>query len=192
MKRRVFLILFVTVLAAVVILVSRPDQKMPLVNSANAAVEEELMNEGVGMYTDASVANQASTFTINPNEVSCGVGTVSANGAAGPFEMIMYSLGTHNYTVNPLTRTITASGRMRSITRVAGVVVEDVNHDFIAVAVDNQPSRPQPNRADRFETHFATPFWNLTNPMCTPSPLVPGGCRFGGQLFLGDVAVSAQ
>jgi hypothetical protein len=193
MKRTVFLILFLAVLGTVAMSVRRPGSNAPLVRSVGAASEtDELMNEGAGMYTDASVAMQASSFSINPSEVTCGVGTVNANGAAGPFEMLMYSIGTHNYSVNPVTRTITASGRMRSITRVAGQIVEDVHHDFIAIAVDNQPGHPQPNRADRFETHFATPFWNLSNPMCTPSPLVPGGCRFGGQLFLGDVSVSSQ
>lgn len=157
-----------------------------------ARADAELHNEGTGLYTDASVAMQVSTFAINPSGVTCGVGTVNATGAAGPFEMLMYSIGTHTYTVNSVTRTITASGQMRSITRVAGVIVEDVTHDFIAVAIDNQPNRPQPNRADRFETHFATPFWNLSNPMCMPSPRVPGGCVFGGQLMLGDVSVSAS
>ena len=190
MKKRIVLtILFLAVLAVTAVSIQRLGSDAPFVSAASAA-EEELMNEGVGMYTDASVANQASTFTINPARVSCGVGTVNANGVVGPFEMIMYSLGTHNYSVDPIARTITASGRMRSITRVAGVIVEDVHHDFIAIAIDNQPGHPQPNRADRFETHFATPFWNLSNPMCTPSPLVMGGCRFGGQLFLGDVSVS--
>lgn len=192
MKRIVFMMLFLTILYTAAESIRRPSSNALLVRSASASMEDELMNEGVGMYTDASVANQASSFSINPEEVSCGVGTVSANGAAGPFEMLMYSLGTINYSVDPLTRTITASGRMRSITRVAGVIVEDVHHDFIAVAVDNQPGHPQPNRADRFETHFATPFWNLSNPMCTPSPRVAGGCRFGGQLFLGDISVSAS
>jgi hypothetical protein len=40
--------------------------------------QDGLKNEGVGLYTDASVANQVSTFTINPRKVSCGVGTVDA------------------------------------------------------------------------------------------------------------------
>ncbi len=162
-----------------------------LPGTAVVSADAELHNEGTGLYTDASVANQVSTFSINPSGVTCGVGTVNATGAAGPFEMLMYSIGTDTYVVNSVTRTITASGRMRSITRVGGVIVEDVTHDFISVAFDNQPSRPQPNRADRFETHFATPFWNLSNPMCTPSERVPGGCRFGGQLMIGDVSVSA-
>jgi hypothetical protein len=79
---------------------------------------------------------------------------------------------------------------MRSITRVAGLVVEDTIHDFIAIAKDNQPSRPQPNKTDSFEVHFMTAFWNAANPMCTKSTIVVGGCKFGGNVFLGDVSVS--
>jgi len=33
----------------------------------------------------------ASSFTLNPNQLSCGVGTIDANGAFGPFEMEMAS-----------------------------------------------------------------------------------------------------
>ena len=152
--------------------------------------QDGLKNEGVGLYTDASVANQVSTFTINPRKVSCGVGTVDAGGILGPFEMIMFSLDKHSYKVNTATKTITATGRMRSVTRLAGVVVEDANHDFIGIAVDNQPGTPQPNGTDRFDIHFKTPFWQVGNPACSPSTIVPGGCRFGGNVFLGDVAVT--
>lgn len=190
MKRTAITALFIGILLALAVGVQHNFKGLSGTVEVSAA--EELTNEGTGMYTDASVMFQASTFSINPEGVTCAVGTVNATGAIGPFEMLMYSIGTHTYVVNPVTRTITASGKMRSITRVAGVIVEDVIHDFIAVAVDNQPSRPQPNRADRFETHFASPFWNLSNPMCTPSDRVPGGCRFGGQLMIGDVSVSAS
>lgn len=190
MKRITITALFIVIVLAVAVGVQHNYKWIP--GTVEVSADAELHNEGTGMYTDASVMFQSSTFAINPSGVTCAVGTVSANGAAGPFEMLMYSVGTHTYTVNAVTRTITATGQMRSITRAGGVIVEDVVHDFIAVAVDNQPNRPQPNRADRFETHFATPFWNLSNPMCTPSERVPGGCRFGGQLMLGDVSVSAS
>lgn len=80
-----------------------------------------------------------------------------------------------------LSDTIRATGRMRSITNVGGVTVEDVEHDFLAIAVDGAP--------DPFDVHFQTPFWNTTKPLCTPSSLVSGGCRFGGELLMGDVAV---
>ena len=50
------------------------------------AGSNDLSDEGVGTYTDASVANQISNFTINRQMVSCGVGTVGATGFTGPFE----------------------------------------------------------------------------------------------------------
>jgi hypothetical protein len=158
---------------------------------AHAQVQkEELKNEGAGLYTDASVGNQVSTFTINPMMVSCGVGTLDADGVFGPFEMLMFSTNKHAYIVNPPSKKITANGEMRSITRVAGVVVEDAIHDFIAIAEDKQPSRPQPNSTDTFNVHFRTTFWTVGNPFCTPSDRVVLGCRFGGELFLGDVSVA--
>ena len=153
-----------------------------------------LKDEGVGMYTDPSVANQASTFTINRVKISCGVGTLNAGGAIGPFEMLMYSLSVDRYdVVRTSPRTITATGKMRSVTRVGGVVIEDTDgsgtnpppHDYIAIAEDNDS--PQ---KDRFTTHFKTPFWHPGNPMCTPSTKYPGLCQFGGNLFMGNVAVS--
>lgn len=161
------------------------------VGTQNAYAQDGLRNEGVGLYTDPSVASQVSTFTINPRKVSCGVGTVNAQGIVGPFEMLMFSLDKlATYNVDHATRTITSTGRMRSITRVGGIVLEDANHDFIAIAVDNQPGRPQPNATDRYDLHFKTTFWQAGNPLCTPSDRIPGGCRFGGNVFLGDVAVT--
>lgn len=153
-----------------------------------------LSDEGVGMYTDPSVANQVSSFTINPQMVSCGVGTVSVNGMVNPFDMLMYALSIDSYVIDRLSpRMITAKGKMRSITRVGGVIVEDTDgtginpppHDFIAIAED----RDGPQH-DRFMIHFRTPFWNPTNPMCTKSTRYPGLCQFGGDLFLGNVVVT--
>jgi len=155
---------------------------------------ERLKDEGVGMYTDSSVASQASTFTLNRSKVSCGVGTVDAAGNFGPFEMLMLSLSIDSYTVDrKVPRTITATGQMRSITRVSGVIVEDTDgtgtnpppHHYVAIGVDKDS--PQ---KDRFDIHFRTPFWNTTNPLCTASTVVQGGCRFGGDVFLGNVVVS--
>jgi hypothetical protein len=144
----------------------------------------DLSDEGVGTYTDASVANQISNFTINRQMVSCGVGTVGTSGFTGPFAMLMYAKDIQSYSADQTTRTIRVTGRMRSITVVGGVTVEDVVHDFLAVAVDNQGN----GKPDRFDVHFTTPFWG-SSPMCTPSTEVQGWCRFGGELLLGDVVV---
>lgn len=143
-----------------------------------------LMNEGVGMYTDPSVASQLSTFTINESVVSCGVGTLAAGTVTGPFAMMMYSRQIDNYSVDSATREIRADGLMRSITRVAGVDVEDVDHAFVAIAEDNISGSEE-----RFDVHLKTDFWNTDNLMCTPSTVVEDGCRFGGKLVMGEVNV---
>jgi hypothetical protein len=48
---------------------------VPSVAEAGCSGGLGLSNEGVGMYSDPSVANQASSFSINRQMVSCGVGT---------------------------------------------------------------------------------------------------------------------
>ena len=147
--------------------------------------------EGVGMYTDSSTANQASTFTINRKLVTCGVGGVDVAGpGTGPFEMLMFSTRIDSYSVNPATKEIDARGEMRSITRLGGNVLEDVRHPFIALAVDLDGDESQP-RTDRFDVHFKTPFWQPGNPLCTPSTRFPGLCRFGGVLIAGNINVRA-
>lgn len=146
----------------------------------------DLKDEGVGLYTDASVANLVSTFTINRQIVSCGVGTFDPS--ALPFDsfaMLMYAKDTRFYQANHLTKMIRATGTMRSTTQVDGSTVEDVDHDFLAIAVD----KVRTGQPDRFDIHFATLFWNTGNPFCTPSTEVAEGCRFGGELFSGDVTV---
>lgn len=139
-----------------------------------------LHDEGVGTYTDPSVANQISNFTINREMVSCGVGTVTAAGTSGPFAMLMYATNINSYHVDRKDGVITAAGTMRSITQTGGATAENVLHEFLAVAVDGP---------DRFDVHFTTPFWNTGNPMCTSSGRVTGGCRFGGRVLpdLGEI-----
>ncbi len=152
-----------------------------------------LKDEGVGIYTGPSVANQVTTFTLGRNMVSCGVGTLNALGDVGPFEMLMYSLRVDSFDVDRQSSLITATGKMRSTTRVAGLTVEDTNgkgfnpapHDFIAFGWDNDNGA----YPDRYELHFKTPYWNILNPICTPSSFVAGGCMFGGDLFMGEVVV---
>jgi hypothetical protein len=145
--------------------------------------------EGVGMYSDASTADHASTFTIDRRLVSCGVGAENIEGI-GPFEMLMYSTKIKKYIVDRDAKEITARGEMRSITRAAGAVVEDVRHAFIAHALDRDGDEGQP-RSDRFDIHFKTAFWQPGNLLCTPSDRYPGLCRFGGVLFAGDIHVAS-
>jgi len=156
-----------------------------LLGAGAAGAAPAFNNEGAGIYSDASVANQVSSFTINPRMVSCGVGTVTADTLSGPFAMLMYATQVLTYSVSG--HTITATGTMRSITQIAGLTVEDVEHQFTAIAVDNNSQGLGP---DRFDVHFHTPFWNPSNPLCTPSTVIPGDCRFGGSLLIGDVAAS--
>ncbi|MEW6476794.1 MAG: hypothetical protein AB1679_31445 [Actinomycetota bacterium] len=155
---------------------------------------ELVQGTGVGMYTDSSVANQVSSFTINPKTVSCGVGTLAAGGdASGPFAMLMYATRMDSYTVDRDAGEIRATGRMRSITKVGSAVVEDTEHDFLAVAAGSVPhggfDQAVHAGGARFDVHFSTPFWDRYNPMCTPSSIVAGACRFGGQLLLGNVFI---
>lgn len=186
MRRRAIV---VTVgLAAVAVLVSSgagagAQRSLNLVRSQSAE-NLGVKNQGVGTYTDASVANQISNFSINPRMVSCGVGTIASGSWSGPFAMLMYAQRIGSYKVDAKTSTIQAKGVMRSITAVAGNTMEDVTHKFLAIAVDGKSTGP-----DRFDVHFQTPFWNTGNPMCSPSSIVSGGCRFGGEVLLGGVAV---
>ncbi len=156
-----------------------------------------LKDQGVGLHTGLSVVNQVAGFTLNRNMVSCGVGTLNALGAVGPFEMLMYALQVDSYQLDRINRVITATGIMRSTTRVAGIVVEDTNgegllnpppHDFVAFGFDGGDTPGD----DRFELHFKTPFWNTGNPLCTASSVVTGGCMFGHELFMGEIDVQPQ
>lgn len=182
MKRTMVAILF---LVAFVVGVSAQAQAQTFTQPTG----DENKGEGYGMHTGASTGFQAASFTINQKGTTCQVGTVNANGAVGPFEMSMVSVLDQVYTVDGVQKTITADGRMRSITRVGGQVVEDIIHPFVAVAKDNAPGVPQPNTSDTFEIHFITPFWHVGNPLCQPSSRIEGGCTFGGPIFLGDVNV---
>ena len=155
---------------------------------------EGVMGTGVGMYTDSSVANQVSSFTINPKTVSCGVGTLATGGdASGPFAMLMYATRMDSYTVDTDAGEIRATGKMRSITKVGSAVVEDAEHDFLAVAASAVPhggfDQAMHAGGARFDVHFSTPFWDRYNPMCTPSSIKAGACRFGGQLLLGGIFI---
>jgi hypothetical protein len=122
------------------------------------------------------------------------VGTLAAGGeASGPFAMLMYATRMDSYTVDKESGEIRAAGRMRSITKIGGSVVEDAEHDFLAVAAATVAhggfEQAVHAGGDRFDVHFQTPFWDRYNPMCTPSTLIAGACRFGGELLMGHVFV---
>ena len=158
------------------------------------ASEQGLMGTGVGMYTDPSVANQVSSFSINPQMVSCGVGTLAAGGeASGPFAMLMYATHMDSYVVDKESGEIRATGRMRSITKIGTAVIEDAEHDFLAVAAATVAhggfEQAVHAGGDRFDVHFVTPFWSPSNPMATRSALHDGWVRFGGELLLGHVFI---
>lgn len=156
-----------------------------------------LVRQAVGVYSDQSTLFQSSIFSANPLFVECGVGTENLalpNGThLGPFEMLMYSETIDSYDVNGSTIVIT--GTMRSITRMAGNVIDDAIHPFVAVAQDGvAPAK------DRWDLYYITPFWRqvpniLGNPLgsvlCTPSNVIPGGCKFGGEVFIGNVNASS-
>jgi hypothetical protein len=184
--------LALSVVAVAFAVVGSVDVHPQAAGASPKAGEAALMGTGVGMYTDASVAHQVSSFTINPQTVSCGVGTLAAGGeASGPFAMLMYATRMDSYTVDKASGEIRATGRMRSITKVGTSVVEDAEHDFLAVAAATVAhggfEQAVHAGGDRFDVHFQTPFWDRYNPMCTPSTLIDGNCRFGGELLLGHV-----
>lgn len=177
---------------------------------AHASVEtsrdagDYMENMGVGMYSSPTTAMQLSTFTCTPNLVSCGVGTFAGGGGAGgaagmagldkalgglaeidpagsgPFAMLMYSLRVDRYAVDHNAGTINVTGSMRSITRMGGQTVEDAEHPFDALAVDNRGER-----ADSFDVAFVTPFWTPgKNPLSMESPRHQGWAHFGGTVPL--------
>jgi hypothetical protein len=117
---------------------------------------------------------------------SCGVGTIASGDWSGPFAMLMYATRMVHFEAEPLSSYIRAGGRMRSITQMLGRTVEDVEHDFVAVAHGRSGGGPP-----RFDVHFVTPFWNPGNPMATRSEDFPGKCRFGGEMLIGEITVGS-
>jgi hypothetical protein len=142
-----------------------------------------LKDAGVGTYVDMSSAQQLSAFTINPRMVSCAVGTVALSPEfSGPFAMLMFATHLDHYVVNHAKGSLHAQGHMRSITHVAGQTVEDIEHEFAAIATDGR------FKAKRFDVHFVTPFWTPgSNAMATPSTDFDGLARFGGRLVTGFI-----
>jgi hypothetical protein len=168
---------------------------------------DDIVDSGAGMYTGMSVAEQMSSATINPAEVSCGVGTVGLDasdveklipvlgglaqnlpvtgGSTGPFAMLMYSITVASYQLDRSAGMITATGRMRSITRIADQTIEDAKHHYMAIAKDGRGTKKP-----HFAIHFKTPFWSPANPIATPSDAEDGLVMFGGNFLVGTVNVS--
>jgi hypothetical protein len=158
-----------------------------------------LRNAGAGMHVGPDTAMGVSTFTINSESVSCGVGSLGNSPGAvpmtatlpsglqttGPFTMMMYAVHIDSYAVHKADRQLVARGTMRSITNAANSTIEDVEHPFVAVAQDNRGTNP-----DLFHLHFLTPFWNPeSNPMATRSTLNKAWAMFGSAILLGEINV---
>jgi hypothetical protein len=172
------------------------NSKFPTRPNAKGGV---LRNAGVGMHAGPDTAFGISTFTLNPQSVTCGVGSMgdapgavpgsgsvpTGLGSTGPFAMLMYATVIDSYRVDRAARQLVARGVMRSITSAAGQTMEDVEHDFICVGIDNRS-----RSADVFNLHFKTPFWSpASNPMATPSTMVKGWAMFGSNILLGEINV---
>jgi hypothetical protein len=168
-------------------------------SGARRAKLHVLRNAGVGMHGGPDTALGISTFTLNPNSVTCGVGSLgNAPGAVpgsdaiptglattGPFAMLMYTTEITSYKVDRAAGKITASGVMRSITTAGTQLIEDMEHPFVCQGFDKR------NRgADVFLLHFVTKFWSPSaNPMATVSSLRKDWAMFGSALILGEINV---
>ena len=172
------------------------------VKSQTMVTADSRTNAGAGMYASPNTVLQMSGFTINTHGVTCAVGTLAVHlsdiadmlpvglplpplSHSGPFAMHMAGLSLASYTVDSAAGTIVARGRMRSVTKAGGVTLEDVEHDFHAIAIAGRGKKP-----DFFATSFSTPFWNTGNPMATKSKFVEGLVMFGGNLIMGEVSVA--
>lgn len=159
-----------------------------------------LRDAGAGIHVGPDTAMGISTFTINPMSVTCGVGSIgnapgavpgslgvpTGLGTTGPFTMLMYARTVESYVIDRKARKITARGVMRSITTAANTVLEDVDHPYVAVGVDNRNRMP-----DVFNLHFVTPFWTpAANPMATPSTYRDAWAMFGSTILLGEINVA--
>ncbi|GIH03471.1 hypothetical protein Rhe02_15380 [Rhizocola hellebori] len=145
-------------------------------------MEADIMRASIGVCRDASVAWQMAAFSVHPSLVTFAIGSFDECGMSGPFAVLMYSLRVDEYVHDNGRQVITASGRMRSLTMVGdGILREDVEHDFLAVAADRCG-----DVAPRMDIHFVTPFWTpgLVQPVATPSIVRPGWTRFGGELVI--------
>ena len=166
-----------------------------------------LKDAGAGMHVGIGSVQMVACATISRELTTCAVGQIGLTlselpllatflepflgfllspGWSGPFTMEMYSLNVKTYDINRTAGKLTAKGVVRSITKIAGVMVEDATSPYIAVATDGR-GRPG---GDSYFLSFTTPFWATPgNPLATPSKFHKGWSMFGGELIVGNVGV---
>lgn len=166
-----------------------------------------LKDAGAGMHVGMGSVQMVACATISRELTTCAVGqiglTLSQLGAlatflepilgfllgpgwSGPFTMEMYSLNVKTYNIDRPTGVITAKGVVRSITKIAGVMIEDATSPYVAVATDGS----RHGQPDSYFLSFTTPFWRTPgNPLATPSTFHKGWSMFGGELIVGEVSV---
>lgn len=170
-----------------------------------ATASDELTDAGAGFHAEMGTMQMLSAATISRELVTCAVGQIGMNsdmvaalqpvlgtlfgpGFTGPFAMLMFAESVASYDIDRSAKTITAKGTMRSITKIAGLTIDDAMTPFLAVATDNKAK----GTPDTFFLSYKTPFWNTaTNPLATPSQFVSGFSQFGGELIMGQVNVGS-
>lgn len=180
----------------------------PGVAGAATAAPGRLVDAGAGLHATMSTAGLMAAATISRESATCGVGTPALETAllqtlpgvgpilgglpilgdgVAPFAMMMYSYSVTSYDIDRQAGTLRAAGQMRSITEIAGVTIEDVEHPYIFVGKDARGTG-----RDSVALSFTTPFWAVgTNPLASPSDQVDGWSMFGGPLMLGEVNVAS-
>jgi hypothetical protein len=164
-----------------------------------------LRDAGAGMHVGIGSVQMIACATISRTLTTCQVGQIGLTfsqlgalatflepilgillgaGWSGPFAMEMYSKDVKTFEIDRPAGKMTAKGMVRSITKIAGVTIEDVTTPYLAVATDGRGSQ------DSYFLSFTSPFWATPgNPLATPSTFHPGWSMFGGELIVGEVSV---
>lgn len=167
-----------------------------------------LKDAGAGMHVGIGSVQMIACATIAKELTTCQVGQMGMDfsqlsvlagflepilgillgpGFSGPFAMSMFSLDQPTYDVNHSAGTILGKGTIRSITKVAGITIEDATAPFQVNATDGSRT----GQRDSFFLSFTTPFWKTPgNPLATPSKFHKGWSMFGGEFILGEIRVT--
>jgi hypothetical protein len=168
-----------------------------------------LKDAGAGMHVGIGSVQMIACATVSRELSTCQVGQMGMDldqlsvlagflepilgillgpGFSGPFAMSMFSLSQPTYNVNHAAGTIFGKGIIRSITKVAGITIEDATAPFQVNATDGSRT----GQRDSFFLSFTTPFWKTPgNPLATPSKFHKGWSMFGGELILGEISVTS-